>query len=369
MKSVRIGIIGLGGMGRIHARNILENKISGLQLAAATDVAPAQAALFPEIKFFPTPGEMIASGTVEAVLIATPHYSHTPLGIAALKVGLHVLMEKPISVHKADAERLIAAHTNPKQNFAAMFNHRSDPYYIAIREMVRDGTLGPIRRINWIITNWFRTAAYYASGNWRATWEGEGGGVLLNQCPHNLDLFSWIFGQPRRVRAFCAFGRHHDIEVEDDVTAYMEYSDGTTASFITTTGEAPGTNRLEVAAENGRLVMENDRLVFTENEVPMSEFSRTSKDFFAAPKTTEKVIPVSGHGEQHVAILKNFVEAILEGKPLIAPAAEGLYSVELANAMLLSAFEDRAIELPLDGVAYEKALQGKIAASTRFKKE
>ena len=363
MKAVPIGVIGLGNMGCVHARNILENKIPGLRLSATTDQDAARAAQFSEIKFFSTPDEMFASGTVDAVLIATPHYSHTPIGIAALKAGVHVLLEKPISVHKADAERLIAAHTNPKQVFAAMFNQRTDPYYIAIREMVRNGTLGPVRRINWIITNWFRTAAYYASGGWRATWRGEGGGVLLNQCPHNLDLFSWMFGQPQRVRAFCGFGRYHDIEVEDDVTAYLEYADGTTASFITSTGEAPGTNRLEVAAENGRLVMENDRLTLTENETPMSEFSRTAEGGFASPKTTENVIPVSGHGEQHIGILRNFTEAILEGKPLIAPAAEGLHSVELANAMLLSAFEERAVQLPLDGATYERVLLGKIAAS------
>lgn len=363
MDPIRIGIIGLGNMGRLHAANVLENKIPGLRLTAVTDVVPAQAAFLPEIPFFNTPEAMIGSGTVNAVLIATPHFSHTPIGIAALRAGLHVMVEKPISVHKADAERLIAAHTNPGQVFAAMFNQRTDPFYIAIRKMVRDGTLGPIRRINWTITNWFRTAAYYASGSWRATWKGEGGGILLNQCPHNLDLLSWMFGQPQRVRAFCGFGRYHAIEVEDDVTAYFEYADGTTVTFITSTGEAPGTNRLEVAAENGRLVMENDRLILTENEQPMSEFSRTATNGFTAPKTTEQVIPVSGHGEQHIAILQNFTEAITEGKPLIAPAAEGLLSVELANAMLLSAFKDRPVELPLDGAVYEKVLQRKIAKS------
>ncbi|MEI9998169.1 MAG: Gfo/Idh/MocA family oxidoreductase [Verrucomicrobiota bacterium] len=172
-----------------------------------------------------------------------------------------------------------------------MFNQRTDPYYLAIRALARDGTLGPIRRVSWIITNWFRSDAYYASGSWRATWRGEGGGVLLNQCPHNLDLFSWMFGQPRCVRAFCGFGRYHDIEVEDDVTAYLELPGGATATFITSTGEAPGTNRLEVTADNGRLVMEGDRLVFTENEVPTSEFCRTTKENFAAPKTTERVLP------------------------------------------------------------------------------
>ena len=369
MKNIRIGIAGLGNMGRIHGKNIVENKIPGLELAAVSDFVAENGKLFPDAKFFTTPEAMIASGTIDAILIVTPHFSHTPIGIAALKAGLHVLVEKPISVHKADAEKLVAAHTNPKQVFAAMFNQRTDPYYIAIRDMVRDGTLGQIRRINWTITNWFRPHCYYASGSWRATWAGEGGGVLLNQCPHNLDLLSWMFGQPKRVRAFCSFGRYHDIEVEDDVTAYLEFTDGKTATFIASTGEAPGTNRLEVTAENGRLVMENDKLVFTENEMPMGEFSRTTTQPFSAPKTTEKEVPISGHGDQHIGIMRNFADAILEGKPLIAPAEEGMLSVELANAMLLSTFEDRAVDLPLDSAAYEKALQRKITASTRSVKK
>jgi predicted dehydrogenase len=246
-----------------------------------------------------------------------------------------------------------------------MFNQRTDPYYLAIREMIRDGTLGPVRRISWTITNWFRSAAYYASGSWRATWQGEGGGILLNQCPHNLDLYAWLFGQPQRLRAFCRFGQYHDIEVEDDVTAYFEYDDGTTATFIATTGEAPGTNRLEVAAENGRLVLENDRLAFTQNEIPTSEFSRTTKEQFSSPKTVEKVFTFPDHGDQHLGIMRNFAEAIAEGKPLIAPAAEGLFSVELANAMLLSTFDDRPIDLPLDSAAYARALEKKIEESPR----
>jgi predicted dehydrogenase len=365
MTTIRIGIIGLGNMGRVHARNILDDKVPGLQLAAVADPSPQAAETFPGIPAFATPEALIASGKVDAVLIASPHSSHTAIGVAALQAGLHVLVEKPISVHKADAEKLLAAHTNPRQVFAAMFNQRTDPSYIKIREMVRDGTLGPMRRINWTITNWFRTAAYYASGSWRATWAGEGGGILLNQCPHNLDLYAWMFGQPNRVRAFCRFGRYHDIEVEDDVTGYFEYNDGTTATFIATTGEAPGTNRLEVAAENGRLVMENEKLIFTRNEMPMSEFSRTTTEGFSAPKTTEEIFTFPGHGDQHIGIMRNFVEAIANGKPLIAPAAEGLLSVELANAMLLSAFEDRPIDLPLDGPAYARALQAKIDASPR----
>jgi len=294
---------------------------------------------------------------VDAVLIATPHYTHTTAGITALNAGLHVLVEKPISVHRADAERLLAAHRDPRQVFATMFNQRTDPYFQTIRRLVASGDLGAIRRVNWTITNWFRPDAYYASSNWRATWAGEGGGVLLNQSPHNLDLFQWIFGLPQRVTGFCGFGRYHQIEVEDDVTAYFEYDDGSHATFITSTGEAPGTNRLEIAADNGRLVYENDRLVWLHNAVPNPLQSRITPDFFAIPAHREEIIPVQGHGGQHVEVLQNFVDAILDGKPLIAPAAEGLHSVELANAILMSAWTRSTIQLPINGSAYEALLR------------
>lgn len=368
MKSVRLGIIGLGNMGSGHAEKIVSGKISRCELTAVCDPAPEKFTRFPNAKGFTHSEELIRSGAVDAVLIATPHYDHTTIGIDALQQGLHVLVEKPISVHKADCERLIAAYKNPKQVFAAMFNQRTDPYYLKARDLIRSGELGQIRRINWIITNWFRTETYYKLGNWRATWAGEGGGVLLNQCPHNLDLFQWFFGMPKRVRGFCGIGRYHDIEVEDDVTAYFEYADGTTAVFITSTGEAPGTNRLEVVAENGKLVFENDTLVFTRNEVPMTEFSRGAAKAFATPATKESKFTFPDHGGQHVEVLQNFVDAILDGQPLIAPAPEGIHSVELANAILFSSARNQTVELPLDAPAYERHLKEKFPTS-RFRKK
>ncbi|MGD0060359.1 MAG: Gfo/Idh/MocA family oxidoreductase [Verrucomicrobiia bacterium] len=367
MKSVRLGIIGLGNMGSGHADKVLSGAVHRCDLTAVCDPAPEKFVRFPKAKGFTRSEELIRSGTVDAVLIATPHYDHTTIGIDALQHGLHVLVEKPISVHKADCECLIAAHQNPKQIFAAMFNQRTDPYYQKVRDLIQHGELGRVRRVNWIITNWFRTEAYYKLGSWRATWAGEGGGVLLNQCPHNLDLFQWLFGMPYRVRGFCRFGRYHDIEVEDDVTAYFEYADGATAVFIASTGEAPGTNRLEVAAENGRLVFENDVLLFTKNETPMTEFSRTATKAFATPATTESKFTFPDHGGQHVEVLQNFVDAILDGKPLIAPASEGIHSVELANAILFSSARNQTVDLPLDAAAYEKHLQEKFPTS-RFKK-
>jgi predicted dehydrogenase len=245
-----------------------------------------------------------------------------------------------------------------------MFNQRTDPYYLKIREWIQSGAVGEVRRAQWTITNWFRTEAYYASGSWRATWKGEGGGVLLNQSPHTLDLFQWLIGQPVRVRAHCGFGRYHKIEVEDDVTAYLEFANGATGLFVTSTGEAPGTNRLEIAGERGRIVYENDRLVFTRNETEMTAFSRAATEGFAKPATTEELFSAPDHGGQHAAILQNFADAILNGAELIAPAADGIRSIELANAMIQSAWEERTVELPLDGARYEAALAAKIAAST-----
>jgi len=360
---VRIGIVGAGTMGSAHARNILEGKIPRLRLTALCDGHSSHVPPAPGVKIFENSRLLIRSGEVDAVLVATPHYSHTSIGIDALEHGLHLLVEKPISVHKRDCEKLIAAHHGREgQVFAAMFNQRTDPFYQKIRSLIHDGELGEIRRVHWTITNWFRTAAYYGSGGWRATWAGEGGGVLVNQCPHNLDLLQWLFGMPARIRAFCQFGRYHDIEVEDNVTAYLEFPNAATAVFIASTGEAPGSNRLEIAAERGKLVYENDTLTFTRNEVEMSAFSRASDKPFAAPATTEITFPISGHGEQHAGILKNFAAAILDGAPLIAPAAEGIHSVELANAMLYSTFTAKTIALPLNARSYERHLKKLIAS-------
>jgi len=363
MNSVRFGLAGLGNMGSIYARSLLAGTIPRARLAAVADPTADLSPYAPQARIFTSTEAMIRSGEIDAIVIATPHFLHTPLGIDALEQGLHVLVEKPISVHKADAQRLIAAHKNPAQVFAAMFNQRTDPHFLKIRELIASGELGEVRRITWVITNWFRSEAYYNSGGWRATWSGEGGGVLLNQCPHNLDLFQWLFGMPSKVHAHCQFGRFHEIEVEDDVTAFFQYPDGTSATFIASTGETPGTNRLEIAAERGRVVLEQGKLHWTRNEVPASVFCRTNPDAYQTPPVWEIEIPVQGIGEQHTGILKNFVEAILDKKPLIAPAREGLHSVELANAMLMSAFLNKTIELPLDAAVYEALLQKKIAHS------
>lgn len=371
MDTVRVGIIGLGNMGQAHAKTILDGKAPGLTLTAVADAREQLLADYGKkegVSTFVEAETLIADGPVDAVIIATPHYSHTTLGMAALEAGHHVLVEKPISVHKGDAEKLLAAHTDPRQVFAAMFNQRTDPRYATLKKLIEDGELGDIHRVQWTITDWFRTEQYYASGGWRATWAGEGGGVLLNQCPHQLDLWQWLFGMPSSVRAFCQYGRFHDIEVEDMVTAYLEYPTGTTGVFITTTGEAPGTNRLEVAGDRGRVVIEGSQLGRIVNQVPASEFSRTCERGFDAPPTETASLTLDEGGPQHAGILSNFADAILHQKPLIASAHEGIRSVELANALLYSSHLGRPVDLPLNVADYQAFLEEKIRTSTHQKR-
>ena len=369
-KKVKLGIIGLGNMGSAHV-DFVKNT-STAELVAVADHKKEKADQFAEksgAKAFYDGLELIKSGLVEAVIIATPHYDHTPLAIAAFENGLHVLSEKPIAVHKADAQRKIDAHKKrPDLKFALMFQQRTDEAHKKIKSIISAGELGEIRRVNWIITTWFSTQYYYASGGWRATWSGEGGGVLLNECPHQLYLFQWFFGMPKKLTAYCQFGRFHNIEVEDNVTAYLEYPNGATGVFITTTGEAPGTNRLEVAGDRGRLVFEDGKISFRRSEKPVQEFSDTAKTSFNTPDMWDIQIPYPANtGAMHQKVIAAFSEAILNGTPLIADGEEGINSIELANAMLYSAWKGKAIELPIDSLDYETILKEKIAGS-RYQK-
>ncbi|MCL1856304.1 MAG: Gfo/Idh/MocA family oxidoreductase [Kiritimatiellaeota bacterium] len=368
MGEVRVGVVGTGNMGSAHIAMIRSGQVPGMRLTAVCDSNAERLSAYTDVQTFTDSRKLARSGAVDAIIIATPHYFHTTTGIDALKAGLHVLVEKPISAHKADALRLLAAHTNTQQVFATVLHYRTQPRYAVLRELIQSGQLGEITRINWIVTNWFRTQAYYDNGGWRATWKGEGGGVLINQSLHNLDLWQWLFGMPVRVRALCGIGRHHAIEVEDDVTATMEYANGATGVFITSTGEAPGTDRLEITAENGKVVLENGAITWTKNLVGQSAFCRTSTEGFAMPPTWNVAIPCHGEGEGHLVILANFAAAILRGEPLLAPAEEGIRSVELANAMLYSSFTGKAVDLPLSAPAYERLLNRLIASSTFVKK-
>lgn len=368
MTKVRLGLAGLGNIGQHHASYLQAGKVCNAELAAVSDPVAARLKTFNAVPAFLEPEKMFGSGLVDAVVIATPHFQHTTLGIAALKQGLHVLVEKPISAHKADAERLLAEHQRqPKRVFAGMFQLRVEPRYLKIQQMLHEGELGEVVRVNWVMTDWFRTEAYYASSGWRATWRGEGGGVLLNQCLHNLDVLQWLLGMPARVRGFCQLGRFHDIEVEDNVSAYLEYATGATGTLVASTGEAPGANRLEIAGTRGKLLLEGDQLHFGRNDQDMLQFSKTARLGFAKPEVQDVRIPFANAENPHALLMQNFVNAILDGELLIAPGAEGIHSVELANAILYSSLIGQTVELPLESAAYERKLQQLIAGSTRSK--
>lgn len=356
--SVGLGIIGIGNMGSSHARNVQENKIPGMHLAAISDSDPQRMATFEHVEKHVRWQNLIASPQVQAVLVVTPHFSHVPIGTAVLKSGRHLLIEKPLAVQKSECEQIIAVPRNAGQIFAIMLNQRGDPAFQKIKQMIEGGELGRIQRVQWTVTDWYRPEVYYKSGGWRATWSGEGGGVLVNQCPHNLDLYQWLFGLPERVRGFCAFGRYHEIEVEDEATAFFEHKEGFTGVFVTSTGEAPGVNRLEIAADRGRLVLEGRQLVFHRNAVPSSEFSRTTQKPFSRPEMERIEIPLPPDaGEQHVGILKNFAAAIGQSAPLIAPGEEGIRSVELANAILLSSITQKTLTLPISGSEFSALME------------
>ena len=357
-------------MGKYHADYLLKGEVAGAQLSAVCSTSPQKLEAYKDrAEIFSDGVEMIKSGSIDAVLIATPHYQHTSLGICAFEQGVHVMVEKPISAHKADGERLIeASNKHPDIVFGAMFQLRTEPRYLKIKKLIDDGDIGEIVRINWIITDWYRTEAYYASGGWRATWKGEGGGVLLNQCLHQLDALQWLVGMPSKVRSFAQLGRFHDIEVEDNVTAYLEYPNGATGVFISSTGEAPGSNRFEIAGTRGKLVLENDQIQFTRNENCMIEHSKTSKIGFSKPEVWNVNIPFDNATLPHAILMRNFVNAIREGEELVAPGTDGLNSVELANVLLYSSLVDQSVEMPMDGAAFESKLNTLIKESTHQKK-
>ncbi len=367
MNKVRIGIIGIGNMGSAHSKSILDGNIPRMELGAVCDIEPSKLSWakenLPGVPQFQQYEDLLDSGLVDAVLIATPHYLHPVIAVKAFQKGLHVLTEKPAGVYTAQVEEMNEAAKASGKVFGIMYNQRTNPLFQKMRQIIKEGKLGELKRCVWIITNWYRTQTYYDSGTWRATWDGEGGGVLINQCPHNLDLWQWIFGMPNRVRGFCHYGKWHDIEVEDDVTAYAEYPNGATAVFITTTGEYPGTNRLEISGDRGKLVWEQGKLTFWELDEPERKLCFESKEGFAHPEVSVHEIQPEGEETAHNGILKNFTEAILDGAELLAPGYEGINGLTISNAIHLSDWTNDWVELPIDKELYKRLLDERRATS------
>lgn len=368
---VRMAVIGAGMMGKSHINDIAS--LDNTELAAVCDAnyelatqlaAQAQTHAYSDFR------ALLDQEQLDAVIIATPHYDHAPISIAALSKGVHVLVEKPIATQVKDAQDMLAAYESAKRQhpnlvFGAVFMQRTYGYWRKIKSIIDGGELGKLIRTTWLITDWFRTQSYYNNGGWRATWKGEGGGVLMNQSPHNIDLYQWFVGMPRRVTGFTALGKYHHIEVEDEVTAYFEHENGMIGHFITSTAESPGTNRLEIVGEGGKLVYEDSKLTFFRNQRSSNDQIKDAPGGFDRVEFEKMDIPYEHHGQPgHRHMIENFANAIVNGEALIAPAADGLNSLTLANAIMLSAFENRTIELPLDAEAFARKMQSLIESST-----
>lgn len=360
--SVRLGVIGLGNIAGQHIETIRSGAVADCEVTAVCSRSASPVADGLGIPHFTALDALISSGKCNAVLIATPTWNHFAAGAAALQAGLHVMMEKPIGLSVAEGEQLLKLQSDA-QVFALMLNQRADPLFLAMRDVIQSGALGPITRTQWTMTNWFRPEVYFQVSDWRATWRGEGGGLLLNQCIHNLDVYQWLCGMPSSVQAYCQFGKYHDIEVEDEATAYLEYPNGATGVFVGSTGEAPGVNRFDVVGDSGALQFDGERLLQASNTPATSQYNRETRDMFGMPEVeTVDITPVRS-GSQHAAVLNNFVSAVVRGEMLIAPAAEGLNSLSLANAMLLSTWSQERVNLPLDSARYQSALEQRMATS------
>ena len=367
MNKINLGIIGIGNMGSEHCRLILNGKCPEIRLAAVADLRPERRAwaeqALPGTKVFTGGQELIESGCCEAVMIAAPHFQHEPLAVAALKAGLHVLCEKPAAVQADRAEKMIRAAEKAGKTLTFMFNQRTNCVYRAMKQLLDSGEMGAVKRVNWIITDWYRTQQYYDSGSWRATWAGEGGGVLLNQCPHQLDLLIWLCGMPSAVTARCLEGKWHHIEVEDDVSALLEFENGATGVFVASTGDLPGTNRLEISCERGKLVCE-DGLVkawkLKENE---REICFASDDPWYREKADESILETDGENPQHAGVINAFAAHLLRGEKLVAEKEDGLRALQLSNAIHLSGWTGRRVEIPADPAEFNKELEKRIQKS------
>ncbi len=370
MEKVRLGIIGIGNMGSSHMNRIQKGDVPQMEVTAVCDTNPDRLEWaeknHPDVARFDDAEKMMDSGLVDAILVAVPHYDHPRLSIMGMKKGLHVMCEKPAGVYTKQVKEMNAVAAECNVKFGMMFNQRTNCMYRKLREIVQSGIYGEIRRTSWIITTWYRTQNYYDSGAWRATWSGEGGGVLLNQCPHQLDLWQWICGMPSKVYTKMHFGKWHDIEVEDDVTTYVEYPNGATGTFITTTGDGHGTNRFEITLDRAKVICEGTTIKVVEFEKATSEHIKTGKGFGHPPIFAEHTINCCGSNEQHNGVLKAFTGAILRDEPMTADGTEGINGLTLSNCMHLSAWLDKDIVVAeLDDELYYNELMKRVATSRR----
>lgn len=388
-EKVKLGIIGYGAEGGMYAgffKNNDERLNDNIELAAVCDNDPAKKAKvaedFPGLPFFDNYLDLLESGIVNAIVTTVPHYDHCVMGIAALERGIHLLGEKPAGVYTKDVEHLIeTSKKHPETTFAIFFNQRTNPLYRRVKQLMDEKAIGDLQRATWIITTWWRPQGYYNQSAWRATWGGEGGGVLVNQAPHQLDLLQWICGKPEKVYAKLQYGAGRNIVVENEVNALLDFGNGATGSFITCTNDIVGTDRFEIFGTKGKIIVEDSKkLIVKQLTAPEAELSENMdmqdvmrlfmgqvnmEDYV---KVTEEEF-VTPQGLQHISVLNNFADHIVNGEPLLANGEEGINGVTLANAMHLSSWLDKEVDYNVDGDLYLAELNKRIAEEGKFEQK
>lgn len=369
-KTIKFGVIGIGGMGANHANLLLNNRIKNASLSAICDTNEFFLKNFPDIPCYTNASEIFNKKIIDVAIISTPHGSHISLGKQALENHIDVIIEKPLAVTTRQCKDFINFAKKCTAKFGIMLNQRTNPAFIKLKEMINKGELGKIHRYQWTITDWFRTNYYYNISDWRATWRGEGGGVLMNQSIHQLDLCQWLFGMPDSLYTDMRLGHFHDIEVEDDVTSIMKYKDGLKGIFTTTTGESPGVNRLEIASDYGLVVFENNMINWKKVTDSTTNFIKNSNTLFDMPVVETFNFEFPNEEDEHIEhsrIIQNFTNFLLGQEELYVPGDQGLNSVELINAMILSGLEEKEIKLPLNEKIYENKINDLIKKNNETK--
>ena len=361
MKKIRFAVVGTGNIGQQHINLLRSGEIEGAELAAT--VSRSGSAVDTGVPHFGSLDALLDAECCDAVLIATPTMDHVSAAKSAARRGLHVLLEKPIAMSVGQSQALIDEIPESVQ-FAVMLNQRFHPAYAAIKQLLDEGRIGTVKRYTWTMTAWYRPDVYYKVSRWRGTWPGEGGGLLINQCIHNLDIIQWLFGLPEKISAKVAFGRYHDIDVEDEVTAMLDYESGSVGLLQASSGEAPGINRLEIIGDTGVISWNDSELTLQEADQSVSEHCATTREMFGMPSFTSQTLDLAVGVNQHAQVIQNFVDSLIKGSRLLTPAREGLGSLQLANGMLLSQWDDKAVALPIDSQRYEQLLSERIASSS-----
>lgn len=367
-KAIRLGIVGLGNIGLQHIKNVLSGEVPRCQLTAVSSRSLHPIAGEIGVPHFCDYRDLIDSGLCDAVLVAAPNLQHSSIGEYVLDKGLHLMMEKPIAMSAFEAE-LMLEKAGEDTVFGLMLNQRTDPVFVKMKDLISSGKLGSIQRTHWTMTHWFRPEVYYQASEWRATWHADGGGLLLNQCIHNLDILQWLCGMPSCLQGYCGFGKFHDIEVDDEATAFLAYGNGASGVFIGSTGEAPGVNRLDIVGDKGTLSFDGERLIFKQNSLSTKKFGRDTRDMFGMPEVTVTDITPKDKVNQHAAILTNFVDSIIDGVTLIAPGVDGMDSVNLANAIVQSSWDCAPVDFPFDTRRYQKELTERRRGATLREKQ